>query len=79
MDYRQKFKNLRIDRDLKQEDIAKICNVSDATVGHWETGRRDMKIDSIIKLCIFYDVSPEYIFGFTNEMKKLQKKERKNK
>ncbi len=74
MDYRQKFKNLRIDNDLKQEDIAKICNVSDATVGHWETKRRDMKIDSIIKLCIFYNVSPEYIFGFTKEQKPLPKK-----
>lgn len=73
MDYRQKFKNLRIDRDLKQEDIAKICNVSDATVGHWETGRRDMKIDSIIKLCIFYDVSPEYIFDFVKEPTPLPK------
>lgn len=38
-----------------------------------------MKIDSIIKLCIFYNISPEYIFGFTNEMKELPKKERKNK
>ena len=74
MDYRQKFKNLRIDNDLKQEDIAKICNVSDATVGHWETKRRDMKIDSIIKLCIFYNVSPEYIFGFISKPKPLPKK-----
>lgn len=74
MDYRQKFKNLRIDNDLKQEEIAKICNVSDATVGHWENKRRDMKIDSIIKLCIFYNVSPEYIFGFTKEQKPLPKK-----
>ncbi len=74
MDYRQIFKNLRIDNDLKQEDIAKICNVSDATVGHWENKRREMKIDSIIKLCEYYDVSPEYILGFTNEMKPLPKK-----
>lgn len=74
MDYRQKFKNLRIDNDLKQEEIAKICNVSDATVGHWETGRRDMKIDSIIKLCLFYNVSPEYIFGFIKDPKPLPKK-----
>ena len=74
MDYRQKFKNLRIDNDLKQEDIAKICNVSDATVGHWETQRRDMKVDCIIKLCIFYNISPEYILGFTNEPKRLPRR-----
>lgn len=74
MDYRQRFKNLRIDRELKQQDVADICGVSDATVGHWENGLRDMKIDSIIKLCKFYNVSPEYIFGFTDEQKQLPKK-----
>lgn len=72
MDYRQKFKNLRIDKDLKQEDIAKICNVSDATVGHWETKRRDMKIDSIIKLCLFYNVSADYILGLIEKPRKLK-------
>lgn len=71
MDYRQIFKNLRVDNDLKQEDIAKICNVSDATVGHWENKRREMKIDSIVKLCKYYNVSPEYVLGFINEPKPL--------
>lgn len=40
MDYRQKFKNYRIDNDLTQQDVAQICDVSDATVGHWETLKR---------------------------------------
>ncbi|MGN0534809.1 MAG: helix-turn-helix domain-containing protein [Eubacterium sp.] len=63
MDYRQKFKNLRIDNDLTQQDVANICGVSDATVGHWENGIRDMKIDSIVKLCYYYKVSADYILG----------------
>ncbi len=74
MDYRHKFKNLRVDRDLTQQQIGEICNVSDATVGHWENLKREMKIDSVIKLCRFYNVSPEYIFGFTNEIKSLSDK-----
>lgn len=63
MDYRQKFKILRLDNDLTQQDIANICGVTDATVGHWENGLRDMKIDSIIKLCNYYKVSADYILG----------------
>ena len=74
MDYRHKFKELRVDNDLTQQNIAEICGVSDATVGHWENLKRDMKIDSIVKLCRFYNVSPEYIFGFTNEIKMLSDK-----
>lgn len=74
MDYRQKFKELRLDRDLTQQQVAEVCNVSDATVGHWENLKRDMKVDSVIRLCKFYDVSPEYILGFTDERKDLSKK-----
>lgn len=69
MDYRQKFYNLRIDNDLTQQDVANICGVSDATVGHWETGRRDMKIDSIIKLCYYYKISADYILGLPKNLK----------
>ena len=65
MDYRQIFKNLREDNDLTQQQIAKICNVSDATVGHWENKKREMRVDCIIKLCKYYDVSADYVLGIS--------------
>lgn len=68
MDYRQKFYNLRIDNELTQQNVADICGVSDATVGHWETGRREMSIDSIIKLCNYYKISSDYIFGLPDNL-----------
>lgn len=67
MDYRQKFYNLRIDNNLTQQNVADICGVSDATVGHWENKKRDMKVDSIIKLCHFYKISADYIFGLPKD------------
>lgn len=66
MDYRQIFKELREDKDLKQKDIADICNVSDATVGHWENGKRHMSIDCIVKLCKYYNISADYVLGISN-------------
>ena len=74
MDYRQKFKNLRIDNDLTQQQIADLCGVSDATVGHWETGKRDMRIDCIVTLCKFYGISADYILGITDEEKPYPKR-----
>lgn len=73
MDYRQRFHDLRIDHDLTQQDIADICKVSDATVGHWESGRREMRVDSIVKLCKHYNVSANYILGLTDEYTPLNK------
>ena len=69
MDYRDKFKSLRIDNDLEQKDIANICNVTNKTVSHWETLRRDMPIDCIVKLCQFYNISLDFIFGLKNKDK----------
>jgi len=66
MDYRHIFRDLRIDKDLKQQDIAELCGVSVATVGHWENCRRDMRIDCIVKLCRFYNVSADYILSTDN-------------
>lgn len=68
MDYRQKFLNLRMDNDLTQQQIADICGVSDATVGHWENKKRDMRIDCIIKLCKFYKISSDYILGLPDNL-----------
>lgn len=69
MDYRLKFKELREDKDLKQKEIAEICGVSDATVGHWENLKREMRIDCIVKLCEFYKVSADYILGVNLDKK----------
>lgn len=63
LDYRQRLRDLRIDNDLDQKDIAKICKVSNKTVSHWETGRREMSVDCIIRLCNYYKVSSDYILG----------------
>lgn len=63
LDYRDRFKNLRVDNDLEQKDIARVCNVSHKTVSHWETHRREMPIDCIVALCRFYKVSSDFILG----------------
>jgi len=63
MDYRIRFKNLRIDNDLTQADVAKLCAVTDKTVSHWETLRHDMPLDCIRKLCIYYRIPSDYILN----------------
>ena len=67
--YRNKIKDLREDKDLKQKDIAKILNVSQQQYSRYETGENQITIDGLIKLAIFYDTSADYILGLTNEKK----------
>lgn len=63
MDYRERLKCLRVDKDLTQEQIAEVCCVSGRAVSYWENQKRDISIDCLIKLCRFYNVSADYILG----------------
>lgn len=68
MDYRMRMKNLREDRDYTQAEIGKLLNKSQQGYNHIETGRAELKIDDLIKLCRFYGVSADYFIGMTDEM-----------
>ena len=61
-----RLKELRIQNKKGQKDIALLCDVSDSTVGHWEKKRRHMTIDCLIKLCKYYNVSADFILGFSD-------------
>ncbi len=63
MDYRKRLYNLRIDNDLRQEDVAKILNISGQAYGMYENGKRCLPIEHLITLCKFYNVSSDYILG----------------
>ena len=63
MNYRERMKNLREDRDLTQTKVAKIINKSQQGYNHIETGRAELKMEDLIKLCDFYKVSADYFIG----------------
>lgn len=63
MDYVDKLKELREDKDIEQKTIARILNCQQSAVSKYEKRRNKYKIEDIIKLCLFYNVSADYILG----------------
>lgn len=63
MDYVDKLTELRIDRDLGQKDIAQLLNCQQSAISKYEQRRSKYKVEDIIKLCAFYNVSADYILG----------------
>lgn len=63
----KRMKDLREDKDLKQENIANLLKITRQQYGLYETGKRTMPIDLIIILADFYETSVDYIIGRTNE------------
>lgn len=56
-----RIKELREDNDLTQTQIAKILNCKQNTYAQYETEKRQIPTEAIKKLCLFYNVSADYI------------------
>lgn len=74
MYFTQRLRDLREDKDLKQEDVAKVLKITRQQYQLYESGKRKIPIDLLIELCKFYNVSADYILGFTDTLSELPKK-----
>lgn len=65
MYYTKRLRDLREDKDLKQEDIARILKITRQQYQLYESGKRKLPIDLLTELCKFYNVSADYILGLS--------------
>ena len=61
MDYIDRLTNIREDRDIKQEEVAKLLGIKQSAYSKYEKRRTKLQIDDLIILCKFYNVSADYI------------------
>lgn len=63
MEYFNRIKDLRKDHDLSQKAVADILNTSQSYYSEYELGKRALPIQHLRTLCIYYNVSADYILG----------------
>lgn len=61
-----RIKDIREDNDLTQDYIASVLNIKQNTYSQYETEKRQIPIDLLIKLADFYGTSTDYLLGRTN-------------
>lgn len=61
------MRDLREDHDLSQADVGKVINKSQQGYSHIENGRAELKIEDLVTLCRFYNVSADYFVGLKDE------------
>ncbi len=67
--YFGRLKDLRVDKDLSQEDIAKILGIAQTVYSRYERGYQTIPVMHLLKLADHYGVSTDYILGRTNILK----------
>ena len=56
-----KLKELREEYGVSQKDIANYLNIKQNTYSQYETGKRQLPVDMLIKLARFYKTTTDYI------------------
>ena len=67
VDYRRRLREIREDRDLTQAEIGQVIHKSQQGYSHIENGRAELRIEDLVLLCQYYQVSADYLIGLTDE------------
>ena len=62
-----KIKELRIEKELTQGELAKILGITQDSISLWEKGKRIPDTPYIAKLAAYFDVSTDYLLGLSDE------------
>ncbi len=63
MNFKQRLKELRTDKELSFEALAKATGLSSSSICRWENGQADIKSADLIVLAKFFGVSTDYLLG----------------
>lgn len=62
----KRLKELRVEKNLSQKALAEIIETNNSSVCDWECGRTEPSLDTVIKLCEFFDVTADYLLGLSD-------------
>ncbi len=66
MEFKDILKDLRIEKGLTQEELAKQINFSLSIVNKWENGKKSPSVDAIKILAKYFNVTTDYLLGLEN-------------
>lgn len=68
----QRLKDTREDLDKKQEDIARVLQITRQQYQLYESGKREMPMHHFTTLAKYYNVSLDYLAGLIDQPRKLR-------
>ena len=61
-----RLRELRKEKNMTQEELAKLINSTKANISKYETGKVEPNIETIRFFAEYFDVSVDYLLGDTN-------------
>lgn len=63
----ERLRSLRTEKNIGQNELAKVLNLSNASISYWETGKQSPTADAIYKIAQFFNVSADFLIGLKND------------
>lgn len=64
--FRERLKELRLEKNLKLEDMSKLTGLSRSAISRWERGISEPTVSSLIVLAKFFNESLDFMCGLDN-------------
>ena len=72
-----RLKDLREDRDVTQRELAEFLHIRQNTYSQYETGQRQLPVETLIKLALFFGTSTDYILELTDDPRAYKRARRR--
>ena len=71
-----RLRALREDQDLTQQAVADYLHIRQNTYSQYETGHRQLPLDLLVALALYYHTSTDYILELTDQREPYPQKRR---
>lgn len=71
-----RLRELREDQDLTQKAVADYLHIRQNTYSQYETGQRQLPLEQLVALALYYHTSTDYILELTDQREPYPQKRR---
>lgn len=71
-----RLRALREDQDLTQQAVADYLHIRQNTYSQYETGQRQLPLELLVALALYYHTSTDYILELTDQRESYPQKRR---
>ncbi|MBR2377217.1 MAG: helix-turn-helix transcriptional regulator [Clostridia bacterium] len=64
--FKERLRELRVEKNISQLELAKVVNMSKMAISHWESGHSEPSIAQLIEISNYFDVTVDYLIGKSN-------------
>ncbi len=66
-DFSEVFHSLRKEKNVTQKEIGELLGIGERAVRYYESGERRPDFDGLLKLGEYFDVSLDYLVGWSED------------